>query len=1395
MFKRFASSGPLFLLIWWLLAFQSAFGQKDLNFIALTTKNGLSSNTVNVILQDHNGLVWFGTTDGLNKFDGTNFSVYGHAERDSTSLPSNEVLSLLEDNTGKLWIGTSGSDLVNYDSRHNSFVRYKGDGSFAKGNLQNVRTLYQDRAGNIWAGSYGAIKIIEPATGKLKTIDISHLLNSPVGVLVVLSFFEDKQHRMWIGTNGGLLLYNEKSKKITSFVHKYSDPGSISGDDIRTIIQDPQGRLFFGTNNGLNMLMPDGKSFSVFHHSDKQPASISSDVIYSAILAPGGKFWLGTEDGISIFDYNNYTSETIRPDRRKSFSLSHKSVRSICLAQRGILWFGTYQGGVNKYDPNLALFNIKRSNPFDPKGLSSPAVTSFAEYTNGRIFIGTDGGGLHLFDRNTGLFDHCNIRSKINHSGNALPVQTITLDSKNKLWIGTFQNGLFVYDPVTAQYKQYIAGPTNHDLSQNDIFFVQEDSRGAMWIGTNGCGVNVFDPKTKTFLKYNKNQQSKGDVQFPLNGFMRAMAEDKAGDIWLGSVGTGIAVFHPATQKFTLYNKSNSNLSDDAVLCIYHDKSGNTWVGTNGGGLNIFDKGKGRFTQLNETNGLPNGIVYKILEDKAGLLWVSTDKGISSIDPKTKKIKNFSHPNGVQDSPFILGSGTVTSDGELFFGGQDGFNYFSPATLPTNNFMPPVLLTELKVANNTVIPGDNSPIDQQISSARDIRLPYGQNFSISYVALTYTAPQQNHYSYKLVGFDHDWNYVNKEKTAYYTNLDPGNYVFQVRASNNEGVWNDKMTTINVHVLPPLWRTVYAYIFYILMAAGLLFYLRHRGIQKIKNQLALQQEKINAQQLIEQQRIEAERIHELDMQKIKFLTNLSHEFRTPISLILAPADKLLSLPKDAVIAGQVKMIRRNARRLLNLVNQLLDFRKMEEQELKLNLSPGDLVVFVREAAESFQDLSERKKISLIVETSLQHLPASFDHDKIERIIFNLLSNAFKFTDVGGEVRMEISFKEGNAQHPLTFCIAISDTGIGISPELQSRIFDRFFMENRGTSILNQGSGIGLSIVKEFIQLHGGDITVESQPGHGTTFYLTLPVIQTVGPTLNEVVEMEWPEDITTAANNVEEPLPQADAKMPTILLVEDNEEFRFYLKDSLQSYYHIIEAANGKEGWQKALACHPQLVVSDISMPYMNGIELSQKIKADKRTNHIPVILLTAISGEEGQIKGLESGANDYVTKPVNFEILNTKIRNLLLYNRSLKDAYSKQIKVIGKEIEIESNDAKLLNTVVKYIDEKLNDPELSVEDLSKYVGMSRGSLYHKLLELTGLTPIEYIRSIKLDRAATFLEKSDYNVAQIAYMTGFGTPSYFSRLFKAKYDVLPSEYISSKRKDSRSRLDDASAEVI
>lgn len=1342
--------------------------QAAYNFTGLSTTDGLSSNTVNAILEDSGGFTWFGTPNGLNKYEGSNFTVYRHDADDPKSIPANEVHALYEDAEGRLWIGT-GNGLCHYDPKKNIFIRHSG---FAQ---VPVRSITSDYAGNLWIGSYNDLRIIDGKSGKVSIVPMPLEARKQENVWAILSLFEDKERNMWIGSQVGLYRYNLKKRSCKAFLHYRTVNGSISSNYVTGITQDRFGTMWFATLEGLNMLKPDKNTFEVFRETKNSLQVEAGDIVHELALAPGDQLWLATEDGLRVMDIPSRKITQIRPDPRNAFSLNNHSVKSIYVGKRGIYWFGLYRGGVNRLDKKLALFQYQKSNVFDPHGLRSPVVTSFAEYDKERIFIGTEGGGLQLFNRQKRLFEKVDLRSSREQARGGISVLSLKMAKNGVLWIGTNQDGYFQYNPKMGVQKQYLIENDRNTISENVIYCIEEDRRGNIWLGTNGKGVKVVNSGTGKVKMYETGTSTSGANPLPLNGFIRAIAETKTGDIWLGSYGSGIAVLSPENGNFTHYRRENTALVNDHVLSLLHDKNGNTWVGTNGG-LSLFVKKNRRFVNYTDADGLASRTVFKILEDNAGKLWLTTDKGISSFDPKTRKFTNFGKENRVQNSPFIGGSGILSTAGELFFGGESGFNYFNPSSLPADSYIPPVILTELKIANTIVKSSQMGPISSEINYADDITLQYGQNFSISYVAINYSDPGQNKYAYKLVGYDSDWNNVGAVKTAQYTNLDPGEYTFSVRASNGAGVWGKEPKTIVITVLPPWWRTIYAYLIYVLATGGILYLLRKNSLRKMRMQVELEQEKVRAEDLIRQERKEAERLQELNLLKIKFLTNLSHEFRTPISLILAPVEKMLSTADDSALSVSATMIKRNAKRLLNLVNQLLDFRKMEEQELRLNLSSGDLTGWIKEAADSFHDLSERKKIRFNLHTEMDSLPACFDHDKVERIVFNLLSNAFKFTLEGGEVSMHLYVLKEEKRSCL--CMQVADTGIGIPDARHEKIFERFFQYNNADSVLNQGSGIGLSITKEFVNMHGGEIRVKSEQNVGTTFTVILPVVP---PKTVDIIS-GLAEPFTSGSEFV----PDANGNsvggtLPVVLLVEDNEDFRFYLKDNLKSSYHIVEASNGKEGWQKTLSSHPELVVSDISMPYMNGIELSRKIKADKRTNHIPVILLTALTGEEEELKGLESGANDYLTKPFNFEILNAKIRNLLILNRSLKSTYARQIQVTGQDVDVEQRDAKLLNQIHGYIEKKLNDRTLSVEDLSKHVGMSRASLYHKVLELTGLSPVEYIRAVKLDKAAALLEKTDMNVSEVAYLTGFGTPNYFARMFKARFQMLPSEYANEKRK--------------
>ena len=641
---------------------------------------------------------------------------------------------------------------------------------------------------------------------------------------------------------------------------------------------------------------------------------------------------------------------------------------------------------------------------------------------------------------------------------------------------------------MDKSYVQLMKGTKADELNCNDIYCIKEDRKGNIWIGTNGEGINVLNSANKVINRYTPNPQFENDILLPINGYIREIVEDKQGNFWIATHGGGIAVLNPNTNKSTIYNTINSKLPSDKVLTLIEDSRGNILAGTKGGGLSVFNKNSNLVVTLSEKDGLPNSTIYKIIEDQNGLIWVSTNKGISSIDLSTKKINNYNHHNGVQNNNFVRGAGLRLSNGLLFFGGLEGFNYFNPAHLSRNNIIPSVIITDLEVANQRIEPSEEGVITENISIAKEINLDYKQNFSLKFVGVSYTAPEQNQYAYKLEGFDKDWNYVGSTTSAAYTNLDPGEYTFRVKASNNDGVWNEEGTSIKIFVHPPFYRTSFAYLIYALVFISILFYIRYLGIQKLKRKFAIEQAGIQEEQV----RKEAERAHELDRLKIKFLTNLSHEFRTPISLILGPVERLLSKEQNTQSIGQLQMVKRNGRRLLNLVNQLLDFRKMEEHELKLHEAEGELVSFVKEIYDSFKDISERKKIEFVFESGISELYASFDHDKIERILFNVLSNAFKFTLEGGKIYVELNQTETPIDSNKTWvAIKVSDTGIGIPKAKQEKIFERFFQHSTAASVLNQGTGIGLSITKEFVKMQGGEISFESEQGKGTTFTILLP----------------------------------------------------------------------------------------------------------------------------------------------------------------------------------------------------------------------------------------------------------------------------------------------------------------
>lgn len=1346
--------------------------QKDYNFINFNTKNGLASNTINAILKDKYGFMWFGTENGLNKFDGLNFTLYRHRETDSSTIGRGTVMALQEDKDGNLWVGTNIT-LSLYNRSLNNFTNF----DFSQ--LGWIRSLRADYLGNIWVGTYTGLYYFNPKTRKVIAYKANLAQKDKLNSDVILCVFEDSKNNIWIGTNGGLHLFNRKKGNFKRFLHQEGDQLSISDNVVRTIAEDRNGNIWLGTDEGgLNVMELRTQTFKYFKHVTTDVSSLSSNRVYKISFDTLGKLWIGTEEGLNIFEPSNGKVLRIENSSSSKYSgigsfIGH-STREIYLDKCGIAWISTLQNGVNKYDSNLAFFNHKQFNPLDANGLSAGVINAFEEGPSGEIYIGTDGGGLNVFNKKTGLTKHFLLNGTNGKAKTILALERLG----NELWVGTYLDGLYVINIGTNAVKNISIHKSKTDFSNIPINCLKADKQGDIWIGTNGNGIYKYSIEENKMLHFSEVLSQKGIRNLSLNGYITAIEEDKQGNLWFGANGSGLAKYNPQQNTLDILNHGNSNLPIDRVLSIYCDKLGQIWVGVLGGGLSLYDAKTKKFIQYGENHLLSNDVIYKILEDESGKLWVSTNKGISTFDAKKRIFKNYTYHNGIQQSTFNVGAGLKTSSGEMYFGGLDGFNFFNPNALNRNRNTPSLVITDLKIGNKSVNPVDNSEITEPIAVAKKIELSYKQNFSLDFVALNYTAPHESQYAYMLEGFDKEWNNVGSVTTAVYTNIDPGHYRFRLKAKSEDGSWHTPEKVIEIVVNPPFWRTYYAYFSYVLILAITFWTLRRRAIQKLRNEFALAQERLEVKHLIEKERTEAERKMELEKLKIKFLTNLSHELKTPLTLVLNPIENLLFKEENREKADTLNLINRNAKRLLNLVNQLLDFRKIEDNELKLNLSENDLIVVAKEIFDSFKYISERKNIQLDFESSITEYYTVFDKDKVERILLNLLSNAIKFTNENGNVYFHI---EADAKNGIK--LIIGDTGIGLPNDMLEKIFDRFYQINNPANILNQGSGIGLSITQEFVKLHGGNIKVESEEDMGSVFTVYLPLLEmTRTQSVNKVIQLE---ELTNTSFTHEIASKETNKiDKPVLLLVDDSEDLRTYLKESLKEKYKVVEASDGKHGWQKALASHPAIIVSDINMPNIDGIALVKKLKNDNRTKHIPVILLTVLAEEIDQLKGLETGANDYLTKPFSFQLLNMKINNLLNLNSSLKDTYSKQINLGTAEVDIETEDEKFLMKIIRHIEENISEADLSIEELSKEMNMSRGTLYSRVLHLTGEKPVEFVRSIKLKKAAMLLEKSDLKISQIGYEVGFSNPNYFARAFRAKYNVSPSEYILLKKDVSK-----------
>jgi len=1352
--------------------------KKDIQFSHLTSQDGLASNSVFSIVQDNKGFLWFGTYNGLNRYDGYKLTLYETIEGDTTSISGNKIHAICKDDEGNLWIGTWDSGLNKFDPITEKFTRYlhKAD-NLSSISSNNIISLCCDKSGNIWVGTdNGGLNRFDTKNNKFFCFKNNPNDPSSLSGNAIYSIFEDRNGTLWIGTSiGGLNKFNRESETFTSFKSNPADSKSISGNNVTSIFEDHFGSLWIGTaTGGLNKFDRESGKFERYPYTSSP--SIFSSYIWTIVEDSEGTLWIGTYDaGLSVF--NRHTEEFIwyQQSSNDPKSLNDNTILAIYEDRSEILLFGTWNGGINKYSKIDKKFITIVHNPDDPNSLSGNSIFPIYEDRFGDVWIGTDGKGLSRINKKTNKFTRYYNQPDDPNSISGNTINSICEDSFGNLWIGT-NNGLNRFDRITNKFVHFKNIPNDpSSIRNNAISQMFLDSKGDLWIGVSRGGLDKLVKGSTGFIHY------KPDPKNPKSIFSQtifAINEDQSGNLWVGSDGGGLSMLDKDKEEFIHFKNDPGNsfsLSNNSVSVIHRDKNGTLWIGTNGGGLNKYSPKDKTFIRFREKDGLPNDMICGILEDDAGNLWISTYKGISRFDSQNENFRNFGVEDGLQGNEFNNWAFCKSKNGTMYFGGTNGLSFFHPDSLKDNLVTPPVVITDFQLLHKPVRIGydpnwERTILHTSITETKQIDLKYDDNIiSLEFSALDFNNPERNQYLYFLEGFDKNWTRTTaKRRFVTYTNLDPGEYTFRVKGSNNDGIWNEAGTSLKIIIHPPWWATWWSYILYglvsfLIFAGSTRFYLNR---QRLRTQLDLEQ-------------VHAKKLEEVDKMKSNFYANISHEFRTPLMLILGPVEKLISKVKDEDSQKQAGLIKGNAKRLLTLINQLLDLSRLEAGKLKLNASKANIAQFVKGLAMEFESIAERKDISLRVLMEKEDVEAYFDKEKLEKIITNVLSNAFKFTPSGGRITVKLSETSTNQVE-----IIIRDSGIGIPKSELTKIFDRFYQVDGSITREHEGTGIGLALTKELVELHKGNIFVDSVEGHWTEVKLNFPlgrehltdaeIIETAD---FEIHKVENVDEFTKEDLEAEDLLDENLIDKTIVLIVEDNADVREYIKDALKDFYHVEEAANGEQGLRKAEKCIPDLIISDVMMPKMDGYEMTRRIKQDEKTSHIPIILLTAKSDKDSKLEGLGLGADDYLIKPFDSEELLARIKNLIETRRMLQEKFGAGTAVSQKpeKAKLSCLDEQFISRIMVVIEQHLSEEEFSIEEFGKDVGMSRSQMHRKLKALTGKSASVYLRTVRLAKAKQMIEEKKGTISEISYQVGFASPAYFSRCYKEEFGHAPSEH--------------------
>ena len=1407
------------------------------HFRYLTIDQGLPQNTVNDIIRDQYGFMWFATGNGLSRYDGYRFVNFSKPD-----LPSNLITALAETPDKRIWAGTSHG-LVFYSQESETFTEVNLPGK--KNPKPNVTELMCDAKGRLWVGTTEDGFFLLTAKGDAYAIQLFDPDNSSLPGSHVSDFLQMGDGRILIGTNHGIAVFDQQRDGIYLF-----NQGDLNNVFVLSLFESREGDLWVGTHQGVWIYNPLTRRDEWHLHDPFNHGSISHSRINHIVQDFRGTIYLGTLGGVDLYQPQTNSFVSLPSKGGNAFSLNSIFINCIYLDEEGNVWIGTEKGGVNHFSLYQKPFNYMVRQVDNPNSLSSNTVNAILGDGN-VLWIGTAGGGLNQYNRETGQYRHFK-HNPLDH--NSLPGNFITSLVKlpdGNLWVGTWGNGLSRMRPDGS--FQTLAPPvpnaeTNYvNTFVSSLLYVD----GFLFIGTEG-GLAIMNSKTQSFIEL----QNEGNVLAGLNEIGCLLLDDD-GRVWVGT-RNGLYNFRVSDLDLTnnkavclqkhlkSYHESdqrNAGLPGNYITSLYQDYEHNIWIGTYGDGLvkyNINNKDSANFEYFSSDNGLSNNVIYAIQQDEAGNIWVSTDYGLSRIDPTYGRVDNFFSDDGLISDQFYWSASYKAPNGELFFGSINGISYFSPSSFPRYPHEPQVTISALRVFNQPVAVGEKRygrvVLDKPVFDADRISLSYKDNVvAIEFTALDYFHSRKVKYAYQLQGVDPGWVEVtSSQRMATYTNLKGGSYTFRIKATNSDGTWSSFEKSLVLQVRPPFWKqSWFVLLLLLVVVTGVFFYIRHHTKRLMLEKLHLekmvrerthrieeQSEHMKQQaealkeanmsllkrgELIEGQKkqleeknseiiLQRDRLVELNQEiesinqnRLRFFTNISHEFRTPLTLIISPVERMLKEMSLPTLAHELlSSVQRNARRLSLLIDQLLLFRKIETGNLTVRIGQGDFSVFIHGVFQAFEVLANQRKINYSLKSQLNETPRWYDAEKLENILYNLLSNAFKYTPEGGSVNLEVSERMlmKDAKEVPSLSITVRDSGIGIEESQAEKIFNRFYRTEQGSAI--KGTGIGLSLARELTEALNGTITCSKNLEQGSCFNVTIPCRQEdfPGAEINEIQSFDS-SDLNNKVQVVLDHLTDEESFLvedgsqntqdPLVLVVEDNKELALFLSNSLSGSYRVLTAGEGKSGYELARKHSPDLIISDVMMPVMDGIAMCRQVKNNLYTSHIPVILLSAKALIEDQLQGLQTGADDYVSKPFNLDLLKAKVHNIIELRKKMRLLFTSREEVTLPAGQGESLDDKFLAKAYTILEGSYSNTDFSVELFSDQMFVSRSLLYKKLKALVGLSPNDFITVYRLKKALPLLLSKEMTINEIAYGVGFNDPKYFSRVFKKFYKKKPSEY--------------------